>query len=70
MVVTEPAPATQTVFMLRSAHYRDHDGCKKFAGQWNDATMLVETAHRALNRGIATATTDPRRAQLRGMRGG
>jgi hypothetical protein len=39
----EPAP-TMTVFMLRSAHYRDHDGRKRFAGQWEDATMPVATA--------------------------
>ncbi|KWV59813.1 hypothetical protein AS156_30275 [Bradyrhizobium macuxiense] len=66
----EPTPETQTVFMLRSAHYRDHDGRKKFAGQWEDATMPVATARRALHEGIAAVMTDPRRKQLRGVRGG
>jgi hypothetical protein len=66
----EPPAATMTVFMLGSAHYRDHDGRKRFAGQWEDATMLAATAQRALNKGIAVAVTDPRRAQLRGARGG
>jgi hypothetical protein len=67
--VPEP-PLTMTFFMLRSAHYRDHDGRKQFGGQWEDATMPVATAQRALDKGIATAVTDPRRAQLRGARGG
>lgn len=39
VAVTEPPPTTITVFMLRSAKYRDHDGRKRFAGQWEDATM-------------------------------
>ncbi|WP_461327949.1 hypothetical protein [Bradyrhizobium huanghuaihaiense] len=69
-VVDERTPETQTVFMLRSTHYRDHDGRKRFAGQWDDATMPVATAQRALDKGIAVPLTDPRRAQLRGIRGG
>ncbi|MBR0792160.1 hypothetical protein JQ631_24005 [Bradyrhizobium manausense] len=66
---TETEPTT-TVFMLRSAHHRDGDGRKRFAGQWEDAVMLVATAQRALDRGIAVPLTDPRRVRLRGMRGG
>jgi hypothetical protein len=68
--VPEPPAPTMTVFMLGSAHYRDHDGRKRFAGQWEDATMPVATARLALDKGIAVAVTDPRRAQLRGARGG
>lgn len=70
VVPSEPAPPTQTVFMLRSARYCDHDGRKRFAGQYEDALMPVATAQRALRKGIAAPTTDPRRAQLRGARGG
>ena len=70
VAIIEPAPPTQTVFMLRSAKYRDHDGRARFAGQWEDATVPVATAQRALDKGIAVAVTDPRRAQLRGARGG
>jgi hypothetical protein len=70
VAVTEPTPKTQTVFMLRSAKYHDHDGRKRFAGQWEDAAMPVATAQRALDKGIAVAVTDPRRARLRGARGG
>lgn len=66
----EPPPPTMTVFMLRSARYRDHDHRKRFAGQWEDATMPVATAQRALGKGIAVPLTDPRRATHRGMRGG
>ncbi|WP_439370831.1 hypothetical protein [Bradyrhizobium sp. DASA03120] len=66
----EPAPPTMTVFMLRSARYLDGDGRKRFAGQWEDATLPVATAQRALRLGVAVAVTDPRRAQLRGARGG
>ncbi|QHP72175.1 hypothetical protein EI171_35665 [Bradyrhizobium sp. LCT2] len=66
----EPAPPTMTVFMLRSAHYRDQDGRKRFAGQWEDATMPVATAQHALRLGVAVAVTDPSRARLRGARGG
>jgi hypothetical protein len=66
---SELVPPTMTVFMLRSAHYRDHDGRKRFAGQYEDATMPVPTAQRALRHGVAVPVTDPRRAQLRGVRG-
>ncbi len=66
----EPPPPTMTVFMLRSAKYRDHDGRKQFAGQFEDAMMPVSTAQRALRHGVAVSVADPRRAQLRGSRGG
>lgn len=68
--VPEPALEMQAFFMLRSAHYRDHNGQKRFAGQWEDAIMPVATAQRALRQGVAVPVTDPRRAQLRGTRGG
>jgi hypothetical protein len=70
VLAPEPAPPTMEVFMLKSAHYRDHDGRKRFAGQWQDATMPVATAQKALRLGAAVSTADPRRAQLRGTRGG
>lgn len=70
VVPSEPALPTQTVFMLQSAHFRDHEGRKRFAGQYEDALMPVATAQRALRKGIGVPTTDPRRAQLRGARGG
>lgn len=72
MPTAEPAaePPVMTIFLLRSARFRDQDGRKRFAGQWTDATMPVATAQRALDKGIAVPTTDPRRAQLRGARGG
>lgn len=66
----EPSPPTQTVFMMKSAKYHDHDGRSRFAGQWEDATMPVATAQRALRLRVAVPVTDPRRAQLRGSRGG
>jgi hypothetical protein len=62
--------ASETVFMLRSANYSDHHGRKRFGGQWDDATMPPATAQRAFLLGIAVPVTDPRRAQLRGSRGG
>lgn len=70
VVAPEPELPTMTIFMLRSANYRDHDGRKRFSGQYEDALMPVATAQRALNKGIAVPTTDPRRAHLRGARGG
>ncbi|WP_079568962.1 hypothetical protein [Bradyrhizobium erythrophlei] len=66
----KPLPPTQTVFMLRSAKYHDHDGRARFAGQYEDAMMPVPTAQRALHHGVAVSVADPRRAQLRGARGG
>lgn len=66
----EPEPPTMTVFMMRSAHYRDYDGRKRFAGQWEDAIMPVAIAQRALRQGVAVPVTDPKRAELRGARGG
>jgi hypothetical protein len=68
--VPEPVAPTMTVFMLRSANYRDENGRKRFAGQYEDAMMPVPTAQRALRLGVAVPVTDPRRAQLRGARGG
>ena len=58
-----------TVFMLRSANYRDETGRTRFGGQYEDATMPVPTAQRALRHGVAVSVADPRRAQLRGARG-
>lgn len=66
----EPSPPTQTVFMLKSVKYRDHDGRSRFIGQFEDADMPVATAQRALRLRVAVPVTDPRRAQLRGSRGG
>ena len=72
----EPVPMpeavvpTMTVFMLRSAKYRDENGRTRFAGQYEDAMMPVSTAQRALRNGVAVSVADPRRAQLRGSRGG
>lgn len=66
----EPEPPTMTVFMMRSAHYRDHDARKRFGGQWENATVPVATAQRALSQGVAVQVTDRRRAELRGMGGG
>jgi len=65
----ESVAPTQTVFMLRSANYRDEDGRTRFAGQYEDAMMPVPTAQRALRHGVAVSVADPRRAQLRGARG-
>ena len=59
----EPVVPTQTVFMLRSAKYRDENGRTRFAGQYEDATMPVPTAHRALRHGVAVSVADPRRAR-------
>jgi hypothetical protein len=66
----EPAPPTMTVFMLRSARYCDDDGRRRFAGQYEDVLMPVPAAQRALRHGLAVSVVDPRRAQLRGVRGG
>ena len=70
VAVIEPPPPTMQVFMLRSAKYRDDDGRTRFAGQFEDAMMPVSTAQRALRHGVAVSLADPRRAQLRGSRGG
>ncbi|WP_456770084.1 hypothetical protein [Bradyrhizobium sp. USDA 4448] len=68
--VPDPSPPTQTVFMMKSAKYRDHDGRSRFAGQFEDVLMPVATAQRALRLGVAVSLTDPKRAQLRGSRNG
>jgi hypothetical protein len=67
-IPADPVPPTMTVFMLRSANYRDEDGRSQFAGQYEDAMMPVPTAQRALRHGVAVSVADPRRAQLRGAR--
>jgi hypothetical protein len=66
--VLEPQP-TQTVWMLRSAKFRDHTGVMQIARQWDDAELPVQTAQRALHCGVAVPVTDPRRAKLKGSRG-
>jgi hypothetical protein len=70
VVVAEPPPPTMTVFMMRSAHFRDHEGKRRFAGQYEDAIMPVATAQKATRLGLAVSTADPRRGQLRGVRAG
>jgi hypothetical protein len=69
-VAAVEAPPTMTVFMIRSACFRDHEGRKRFAGQYDDAIMPVTTAQKAMRLGLAVTTADPRRGQLRGARGG
>lgn len=68
--IAEPSPPTQMIFMMKSANFRDHDGRIRFAKQFEDATMPVTTAQRALRMGVAVLVTDPKRARLRGTRGG
>jgi hypothetical protein len=69
-VVTVEPPPTMTVFMTRSTRFRDHEGKRRFAGQYDDAVMPVATAQKAMRLELAVPTTDPRRGQLRGARGG
>lgn len=66
---TAVTPPTMTVFMIRSARFRDHEGHVRFAGQYEDAIMPVATAQKAMRLGHAVTTADPRRAMLRGARG-
>jgi hypothetical protein len=70
VMVVVPPPPTQTVWMLRTAKFRDHAGLVQFARQFDDAEMPMETAQRALHRGVAVSVSDPRRRDLRGARGG
>ena len=70
IVSVAPPPPTMTVFMLKSARYTDHDGRKLFVGQFEDAIMPVATAQKAMRLALAVPTNDPRRATLRGTRGG
>jgi hypothetical protein len=69
VAVIEP-PRTETVFMMRSARFRDHAGVTRTARQYDDAEMPVQTAERALRRNVAVPVSDPRRANLKGVRGG
>lgn len=66
----EPPPPTQTVFLMRSLHYRDHNGRKVFGGQYTDQCMPVATAAKAIRLNYAVSTADERRARLRGSRNG
>jgi hypothetical protein len=68
-IAPEPPPPTMTEFMIRSARFRDHEGKRRFAGQYDDAIMPVTTAQKAMRLGLAVSTADPRRGQLRGARG-
>jgi hypothetical protein len=69
MAVETPLP-TQTVWMLRSAKFRDHAGAVQYAKQFDDHEMPVEIAQRALRRNVVVPLSDPRRANLKGARGG
>jgi len=70
VAVVEPPPRTMTVWLLRSVKFRDHTGMVRLARQYDDAEMPMETAQRALHRGVAALVTDPRRRNLKGARGG
>jgi len=69
VVQPEPPAPTMPIFMMKSAHFRDHEGKRRFAGQYEDATMPVATAQKAMRLSLAVSTADPRRAELRGARG-
>jgi hypothetical protein len=66
--VERPAP-TKVVFMMHSAWFTDHDGRRRFAGQWTDQALPLPIADRALRHGVAVLTTHPMRSTHLGMRG-
>lgn len=66
----EPPPPMQTVWMLRSAKFRDHSGVIRYTLQYSDCELPIATAQRALGRNVAVLVTDPRRRDLKGARGG
>src|SRR6185312_14951896 len=70
VAITEQPPPTMTVFMLKSARFRDHNGHKIFAGQFLDQAMPVALAQKAMRLGLAVTTADPIRATHHGARGG
>ena len=70
-VVSIEPPPTMTVFLLKSARYRDHEGRKRFGGQFLDVVMPVATAQKAMRLGLAVPTRRTRVARpSRGVRGG
>jgi hypothetical protein len=69
VAVVEP-PRTMTVWLLRSAKFRDHTGTVRHARQYDDVELPLKTAQRALRLGVAALVTDPRRRQMKGARGG
>jgi hypothetical protein len=68
--VPKPAPQTQTVFLLRSVKFRNYEGVTRYGLQFEDCSLPLEAAQRALGCGAAASLTDPRRRQLLGARGG
>jgi hypothetical protein len=70
VAVVETPLTTMTVWMLRSAKFRDHAGVVQYARQFEDCELPSQTAERALRRNVAVPVTDPRRRDLKGARGG
>jgi hypothetical protein len=69
-VAVQPAPPTMTVFLLRSVRFTNHVGKKVYATGLDDCEMPTEAAQRALRYGAAVHLSNPRRAELKGAKGG
>jgi hypothetical protein len=67
--VVPPEP-TEVVFTLRSIRWRDAKGVQKIADQYTDADLPLDTARRALSRGLVAPVSHPRRRELLNAHGG
>lgn len=59
-----PPPATERVFFLRHASYRDPDGVQHLIQRFTDHDVPPAVARRALKRGAAIPVSDERRKKL------
>jgi len=66
----EPSPPTQTVFCLRTIKWTDSRGEKHVAQQYDDASLELHIAARAIKRGVCAPVNDPRRKTLLHAHGG
>jgi hypothetical protein len=71
VVVVDPPTPTRTLFCMRSIKWRDAASGRQHAvQQYEDVTLPIPLADRALRIGAAVSVTDSRRKALKGARGG
>jgi hypothetical protein len=68
--VIEPQPEVRRMFALRSIKWKDTEGRQRHGLQFQDVDLPPATAQRGLRCGAVVPLTDPRRRELKGVRGG
>ena len=70
VIVAEPVAEIRRLFTMRVVKFKDSAGVQHYCQQHEDVDLPLEAASRGLRCGALISLDDPRRKELRGVRGG